>query len=234
MMAKDSMRISHFHIFALLLSFLCIALPLKALPETDMVAHKDTIVTRLTQQTDSIAIPEVAQPIAFKPDPTKAVWLGLIPGMGQIYNRKYWKLPIVYGGLMACIYAVSWNNGNYTDYFTAYKDILTDTKNPEHPESWKQSWQDLLPAGVDPANYVNDKNFQDALKRKKDFYRRYRDLSILISIGVYALTIVDAYVDAQLFDFDISEDLNLQVAPEVQPATQQKDLSYGLNCRITF
>ena len=201
---------------------------------TVQIAADSTIQTVLAKA-DSIGVPEVKLDIqqAFKPNPTKAVLLGLVPGLGQIYNRKYWKLPIVYGGLMGCMYAITWNNRNYKDYSEAYKDIMYDAAtNPNNPEAWSQTWQVLT--SLDPSNVINDSNFKDRLKRQKDYYRRYRDLSIIITVGVYALTLVDAYVDAQLFDFDISPDLSMRVEPVVTPKTSVTPRSYGLNCCLKF
>ena len=100
------------------------------------VAAPDSTVQAVLMAADSVGVPEVKMKLAFKPNPTKAVLFALVPGLGQIYNRKYWKLPIVYGGLMGCMYAVTWNNKNYKDYSTAYKDIMYDAaKNLENPES---------------------------------------------------------------------------------------------------
>ena len=201
---------------------------------TLQIAADSTIQTVLAKA-DSIGVPEVKLDIqqAFKPNPTKAVLLGLVPGLGQIYNRKYWKLPIVYGGLMGCMYAITWNNRNYKDYSEAYKDIMYDAAtNPNNPEAWSQTWQVLT--SLDPSSVINDSNFKDRLKRQKDYYRRYRDLSIIITVGVYALTLVDAYVDAQLFDFDISPDLSMRVEPVVTPKTSVTPRSYGLNCCLKF
>lgn len=201
---------------------------------TVQIAADSTIQTVLAKA-DSIGVPEVKLDIqqAFKPNPTKAVLLGLVPGLGQIYNRKYWKLPIVYGGLMGCMYAITWNNRNYKDYSEAYKDIMYDAAtNPNNPEAWSQTWQVLT--ALDPSSVINDSNFKDRLKRQKDYYRRYRDLSIIITVGVYALTLVDAYVDAQLFDFDISPDLSMRVEPVVTPKTSVTPRSYGLNCCLKF
>ena len=201
---------------------------------TVQIAADSTIQTVLAKA-DSIGVPEVKLDIqqAFKPNPTKAVLLGLVPGLGQIYNRKYWKLPIVYGGLMGCMYAITWNNRNYKDYSEAYKDIMYDAAtNPNNPEAWSQTWQVLT--SLDPSSVINDSNFKDRLKRQKDYYRRYRDLSIIITVGVYALTLVDAYVDAQLFDFDISPDLSMRVEPVVTPKTSVTPRSYGLNCCLKF
>ena len=161
--------------------------------------------------------------------------MALVPGLGQIYNRKYWKLPIVYGGLMGCMYAVTWNNKTYKDYSEAYLDLMNDAQQPGRPVSeYHQSWQDFLSSTADPEEYLTNTNFQEQLKRGKDRYRRYRDMSIFITIGVYALSIIDAYVDAQLFDFDISPDLSMHWGPEVTPKTRYGSSSYGLNCSIKF
>ena len=195
----------------------------------------DSTIQAVLTKADSIGVPEVKLNVqqAFKPNPTKAVLLGLVPGLGQIYNRKYWKLPIVYGGLMGCMYAITWNNRNYQDYSEAYKDIMYDAAtHPNNPEAWSQTWQVLT--SLDPSSVINDSNFKDRLKRQKDYYRRYRDLSIIITVGVYALTLVDAYVDAQLFDFDISPDLSMRVEPVVTPKTSVTPRSYGLNCCLKF
>ena len=182
------------------------------------------------------SLPKPAQiKMEFKPDPKKAVLMALVPGLGQIYNRKFWKLPIVYGGLMGCMYAVTWNNRNYQDYSTAYKDIMIDAEEPNRPvEEFHTSWQDFLGIGYDPKEWVTNTNFQTQLKNRKDYYRRYRDLSIIITVGVYALSIIDAYVDAQLFDFDISPDLSMHWEPSVTPQTAYSSRSYGLNCSIKF
>lgn len=171
---------------------------------------------------------------AFKPNPTKSViFAAVCPGLGQIYNRKYWKLPIVYGAFMGCLYAVTWNNKNYKDYSVAYRDIVLDDPEAD-PSTWHQSWQNLLPSGVDPASRINDTNFHNTLKRRKDYFRRYRDMSIIITVGVYALSIIDAYVDAQLFDFDVTPDLSMRIEPIMTPATDYSSRTYGVNCSIKF
>jgi hypothetical protein len=142
----------------------------------------------------------------WKPDPIRAMWLGMVfPGGGQIYNRKYWKLPIVYGGVVACIYAVNWNAQMLRDYSQAYQDI-TDN------DPTTNSYLEMLPLGYDITG--REAHFKSVFKRKKDFYRRYRDLSIFFIAGVYVLSIVDAYVDAELSTFDISPDLSLSIEPQ--------------------
>jgi len=211
--------------------------------ETD-IAVNDTI--NLTAVIDSVKLYGlqpfdsiyVDQPIfikQFKPNPTKSVlYSAVFPGLGQIYNRKYWKLPLVYGGFMGFAYAISWNNKNLEDCAEAYKDLTFDLENyMDDQENWHQSWQNFVAAGVDPAARYND-NFRTQLKRWRDYYRRNRDLSIILTVGYYLIWIADAYVDAQLFDFDISPDLSLHVEPVFSPGTHYSPKLYGLNCSITF
>ncbi len=210
----------------------------------DTVSAPDTIVSstpvdtaRLRQLSDSL----LAQPIAkaqqqvqkaFVPKPTKALWLSLVlPGAGQIYNRKYWKLPIIYGGFLGCAYALTWNQMMYRDYSQAYLDIMDDDPNTK-------SYLDMLPPRYDITG--REDQFKKIFKRKKDFYRRYRDLSAFCFIGVYLLSVVDAYVDAQLSEFDISPDLSMKVEPAVigtpklMGGTTTGRAAYGVGCSLRF
>ena len=164
----------------------------------------------------------------FKPDPTKSTWLAIVfPGGGQIYNRKYWKLPIVYGGFIGCLYAYNWNTQMYKDYRQAYLDIMDSDPNSD-------SYKDFFRPGYD---FEQNKDYlTEVFKKRKDRYRRWRDLSIFAFIGVYVVSVIDAYVDAQLASFDISEDLNLTLQPEMRPSGIGGSTTgfYGLNCNITF
>ena len=210
----------------------------------DTVSDPDTIASstpvdtaRLRQLSDSL----LAQPIAkaqqqvqkaFVPKPTKALWLSLVlPGAGQIYNRKYWKLPIIYGGFLGCAYALTWNQMMYRDYSQAYLDIMDDDPNTK-------SYLDMLPPRYDITG--REDQFKKIFKRKKDFYRRYRDLSAFCFIGVYLLSVVDAYVDAQLSEFDISPDLSMKVEPAVigtpklMGGTTSGRAAYGVGCSLRF
>ncbi len=166
----------------------------------------------------------------FRPTPRKAVlYSAIFPGMGQVYNRKYWKLPILYGGFVGFTYAITWNNGLYRDYLGSYQDIMDS--NPE-----TNRWHDLLPYGRDPET-IDQKWFTDVLQKRKDYYRYYRDLSIIGTVALYMLAMVDAYVDAQLFDFDMSTDLSMQLAPAVlrEPQTGMSAASsYGLQLSFNF
>ncbi|EJW97490.1 hypothetical protein, membrane or secreted [gut metagenome] len=179
--------------------------------------------------TDSIPPSEDFNKKIFIPNPTKATWLAVVfPGGGQIYNRKYWKLPIIYGGFAGCAYALSWNGKMYKDYSQAYLDIMDSNPNTK-------SYEDLLP----PNARYNEEQLKNTIKKRKDMFRRYRDLSIFAFIGVYLISIIDAYVDAELSNFDITPDLSMKVEPTVInnnqfQSTSLKDKSVGLQCVLRF
>ena len=184
---------------------------------------------------DSILLPPPVE-IGTKrwiPDPKKAMWLAIVfPGGGQIYNRKYWKLPLIYGGFIGCIYALSWNGSMYRDYSQAYIDIMDNDPNTK-------SYENFLPASYDVE--ARKEYLQNLFKRKKNYFRRYRDLSLFCMIGVYLLSIVDAYVDAELSSFDITKDLTMKVSPAVindyrrgAKGSGMNGSSYGLQCRLNF
>jgi len=168
----------------------------------------------------------------FIPNSTKAVWYSVIfPGLGQIYNKKYWKLPIVYGGFMGIAYGLSFNQRYYTDYSLAYRDAMSDDPNLD-------SYKDFV-----PPSWTNIKEIQRVMKRKKDFYRRYRDLSIIGMIGMYAVCMIDAYVDAELYSFDISPDLSFRITPSIMNYTTNTLSGYqpfpdktivGIHCYFNF
>ena len=167
----------------------------------------------------------------WRPDPKRALWLALvIPGGGQIYNRKYWKLPIVYGGFIGCIYAMNWNNTMYKDYSQAYLDLMDN-------DPGTQSYNQFLHLGttITPSN---ENRYKDIFKKRKDKYRRWRDLSFFVMVGVYALSVIDAYVDAELSVFDISDDLSLRVEPTIinnHLSNHPLDASsVGLQCSLNF
>lgn len=185
----------------------------------------DTLL--LTHKSDSIASRKLTT--RFIPNPTRALWLSLIiPGAGQVYNRKYWKIPIVYGGFLGCVYALSWNGQMYKDYSQAYLDIMDNDPNTN-------SYLDMLPINYDITG--KEERFKDIFKNKKNYYRKYRDLSIFCMVGVYLLSVIDAYVDAELSSFDISKDLGLRIEPAIinnGNTTWRNQTSVGLQCRLNF
>ena len=167
----------------------------------------------------------------WKPNPQRALWLALVlPGAGQIYNRKFWKLPIFYGGFLGCIYALSWNNMMYKDYSQAYLDIMDD-------DPTTASYNKFLHLGVQITS-ANEERYKEIFKGRKDKYRRWRDMSIFVMIGIYALSVIDAYVDAELSEFDISKDLSLEIHPTVMPnrggGNPIQAQSVGFSCFLNF
>lgn len=165
--------------------------------------------------------------ILFNPDPTKAVWLSaLFPGLGQIYNRRYWKLPIIVGGYMGLAYATTWNNRMLSDYTNAYRDIM-DT------DPTTKSYMDFFPPTVKEENL--DKTWlTNTLKSRKNYFRQNRDLCIICMVGVYLLAMVDAYVDASLSQFDITPDISMQVAPTIMQESRDKLPSIGMHWALCF
>lgn len=162
----------------------------------------------------------------FSPDPTRAVWMSaLCPGLGQIYNRRYWKVPIVIGGYVGLAYATSWNGRMLSDYTKAYRDIMDSDPNTK-------SYMDFYPSTTKEED-IDMAWLQKSLKSKKDFYRRNRDLCIIGMVGLYLVCMVDAYVDASLSHFDISPNLSMQITPAVIGSQRAGD-SLGVNCAFTF
>jgi hypothetical protein len=135
---------------------------------------------------------------------------------------------------MGFSYAIMWNNKNLQDYGQAYKDLTYDLINhKDDPDSWHQSWKNFVAAGANPESRYNE-NFRTQLKRGRDMFRRNRDLSIIMTVGFYLICMADAYVGAQLFDFDVSPDLSLRIEPVVNPGMGNSARLYGLNCSIKF
>lgn len=169
----------------------------------------------------------VPRQIEFSPDPTRAVWLAaLFPGLGQVYNRRYWKLPLIIGGYMGLGYATSWNNSMLTDYTKAYADIMDN-------DPTTRSYMDFFPSTVNEDDL--DKTWlTNVLRSRKNYFRRNRDLCIIGMVAVYLVAIVDAYVDASLAHFDISPDLSMEVYPSLMQDGRTRLPSLGLQWAITF
>lgn len=191
-------------------------------PDTTILTPAKTDALAVQQDSTRLIPTEVPTEMAevtkveqktFSPSPRAAVLWAIIPGGGQVYNRKYWKVPIIIGGMTALYYAISWNNNNLLEYAKAYSDIKSDDP------MTNDSWIAFVPAGADPKSYRTNGSFQETLRHGRDFYRRNRDLSIIVAVGVYALSIVDAYVDAELAHFDISPELTLRATPSYIPST---------------
>lgn len=207
--------------------------------EDEIIA--DSVVVQAVQTTDSITsvVVEKAKKLrpkrdwnTWKPNPQRALWLALVlPGAGQIYNRKFWKLPIIYGGFMGCIYALTWNNMMYKDYSQAYLDLMDD-------DPGTASYNKFLHLGKQIQTKADEERYKKIFKSRKDKYRRWRDMSFFVMLGVYAFSVIDAYVDAELSQFDISKDLSLTVEPTVMPNHNGGDWldsqSLGVSCKLNF
>ena len=182
---------------------------------------------------DSTASPTLGKVRTFNPDPQRALWLSaLCPGLGQIYNRRYWKLPIVVGAFVGLSYGTSWNNRMYKDYSKGYRDIMDND-----PDT--RSYMDFFPPTVKESD-LDKAWLERIMKSKRDYYRRYREICIIAMVGIYLINIVDAYVDASLAHFDITPDLTLDVAPTaidnngVIGVTGPRLPSLGLQCAFSF
>ena len=213
---------------------------------TQAMAQKDSLAVESLSLEDSITIDSASLSKAlapkalrkkrnwatWRPDTKRAMWLALVlPGAGQIYNRKYWKLPIIYGGFVGCAYAITWNNQMYHDYSQAYMDIMDDDPNT-------QSYNQFLHLGAQ-INESNIERYKEIFRKRKDKYRRWRDLGTFVMIGIYAFSVIDAYVDASLSEFDISDDLSLRIEPTMlnngnKTANPLRSGSLGVSCSLTF
>ncbi|MFC2114980.1 DUF5683 domain-containing protein [Bacteroidota bacterium] len=148
-----------------------------------------------------------------------AMYSAVMPGLGQIYNRKYWKLPIVYGGLGGLVYSAIWNSREYSHYFDLYKYMK------------EEALQEL------------DGQTLREVEWYKNSHLRYKNLMLILTVGFYAIQIVDASVDAHLFDYDISDDISLTIDPVLldpvmfKPSMAElrpKDATFGLRCCLSF
>lgn len=145
----------------------------------------------------------------------------IFPGAGQVYNKSYWRVPIVVGGLASTIYTIDWNNRGYQRFKTAYSLVIDYEKNPsKYPGGAADEFQ-----GAYSATF---------LKNLKDSYRRNRDLCIILTAGVYLLNILDAHVDSHLQDFDISDDLSMNLEPYFGYTSIATQPVYGVNMSVNF
>jgi len=156
------------------------------------------VLTCSAQQTDTLSTP--------KHSPRKATLLSAgLPGAGQIYNKKYWKLPIVYGGFGALGYFFYDNNKMYKTFKEAYKYRMDG----------------------DPNTIDNYPLYSpEGLLQAKNYYRRNTELTVIFSVILYALNILDAAVDAHLYDFDISDDLSLKLEPVFENNLHHRNTHY--------
>ena len=157
---------------------------------------------------------------------SRATTLAMIcPGAGQIYNKSYWRLPIVLGGFATTIYCIDWNNRGFQRFKKAYQLRADYDKNPES-----------YPSGS--TDEFNGRYSATFLKNLRDSYRRNRDLCIILTAGMYILQVIDAHVDAHLRDYDISDDLSMSISPMFDygysPTIGSNAAAFGMNMCFTF
>lgn len=171
------------------------------------VAKLDTIVSSDTSK--------------IKHSPRKAViFSAILPGMGQVYNQKYWKVPIIYAAIGTLTYFIIDYNKKYNIYVNGYNDFKDKDPATNSFENIRQ-WERF---SADPSYY---------LKSYRDFYRRWRDLDVLILAGVYVLNIIDANVDAHFFNFEIGDDLAIDVKPFIfESLNNSKQVGISLNFKF--
>lgn len=148
------------------------------------------------------------------------MYSAVIPGLGQAYNGKYWKIPIIYGGFAGLGAMVVFYDNNYSRYRTAF-----------------QYRTDGNPNTID--EFASDPRYTpEILTSFKDFHRRNRDRSVIFMFAFYALNILDATVDAHFLNFDVGEDLSLRIEPADVPfltgSHYQNQNTFGLRCSIKF
>lgn len=164
-----------------------------------------------------VIVPDTLNPLA----PSKAAFYSaLVPGLGQIYNKRYWKVPLVYGAIGAGAYAYLWNNQQYNRYRDAFKSRRAGFTTDE--------FYDINGNGSGPD--VSDAALQDAQER----FQRDRDLSLLLTILAYALNIIDANVDAHLKQYNVSEQLSWKVHPRLYTDPVFLNPVYGLAIEFEF
>ena len=205
----------------------------------DSVIHKQTSIndTIIVSANDSITITggEVVTIPPRKVDekfhsPHRAsMYSAIFPGLGQVYNKKYWKIPILYGGIGGAAYAISFNSERYNYYRGAYRDfIIRDPAN--------KSYLDILKGtNIDEQYIYNNADwFQRYLNNSKQRFKRYRDLSCAVMVAIYLINIIDASIDAHFYYFDVSDDLSFQIDPAYIHINGDMGGAIGLQMRITF
>lgn len=144
-----------------------------------------------------------------------ALFSALVPGLGQIYNKKYWKLPIVYAGYGVMAYFLVTNTNNYMDYQCAYIEKVNGNT--------QGNYSDLV-----------NRYTEDQLLSAREYYRRNLEISVLVTALWYSLTILDAAVDAHLMTFDVSTDLSMRVGPAAIPLPDTPQPGPGIRLTLKF
>ncbi len=164
--------------------------------------------------------------------PHKAsMYSAILPGLGQAYNKKYWKIPIIYALTGSIVYGINFNSRYYNLFRSAYRDFIVQ-------DPGNTSYERFIPTGLtkDDVLYGEYRSwFENSLNNRKQLYKRNRDLTYMLLAGVYLLQIVDAAVDAHFYDFDISDDLSMSVQPNLMdPAPGEYTGGLGMQLTLKF
>jgi len=181
---------------------------------------------------DTLAVTNPVRP-KFKPETLKATMMAVtLPGLGQIYNRKYWKIPVVYIGFGALVYSAGFNSRQYVQYLKAYQDLadlIPETNSyikliDESPENYDRV--------AFPSKHTG---YLEAINRTVIYYKRYRDLSYIGIAGWYLISILDANVDASLFNYDISNNLDISFVPmQLTLPGGYTGAGFGVDLKVNF
>lgn len=176
--------------------------------------------------------------VVIEHSPRKAsLFSAVLPGLGQAYNKKYWKIPIVYAGFGVFGYFIYFNAENYNEYKQALIDFIDE-------DAGTNSYLNLIGPNIDPGSFDpslgsplyspdNEEWFKTQLENNMNYYKRYRDLSIILTAAWYVLNIIDATVDAYLFDYDISDDISMKIDPKLFSLPDRSN-TVGLQLSLNF
>lgn len=158
--------------------------------------------------------------------PRLATLLSVVcPGAGQIYNRKYWKAPVVWTGLAVSVYSINYFQARYTDYRLAYKDYMLEGDKSE-------VLYDLLKK-YEPNRTIDPKFYKEYLTYYKTDYQRNMNLSYIAAGLIYFMNVIDAMVDAYFYDFDVSDKITLRMQPDMLSSFRYVYVA-GLRCVVYF
>ncbi|WP_143470804.1 DUF5683 domain-containing protein [Labilibaculum manganireducens] len=203
-----------------------------------LFGKSNNAISQQLVEADTVAVESIVKVHS----PHKATMYSVIfPGLGQAYNKKYWKIPILYAGIGVTVYAINWNTKNYKKYKSGFKDFsefydwkaLSEEEKLVTEKPTADSYQKILENDWEETDSRTDTWFKTTLQNGKDSYKHDRDLSYIILVGVYVLNIVDAAVDAHFTNFNVNNDLTIKVEPAVSYSAFSGN-SLGFRCQITF
>lgn len=194
-------------------------IPADTIKKTTIIKPDSVKLNKKAKDTAEVE-PVVKKRVRTPKDPNTALFrAAVVPGLGQIYNKRYWKLPIVYGGFAALGYAINFNQKYYTEMLNEY----------------------IARTDGDPNTIPNTEKYGGARDEQiisaKDFYKRNREISIIGTVALYAAQIIDAYVDAELSNFDVSDDLSLKIGPSINQGFAFRgapNYTVGLSLKFTL